>query len=715
MDILTLPRVRKMRALLLLMILPLALLIAACSSQEKTAESTRTDNNSASGITDSPLSITEADMQNATVSTDDAEKKEVGNGAVVQFGEVIAPVLAADAVPAPETVTGFQIRSRRSDASVTVPKVATRTATTPKIADEAVTTSRNPVADASGTPVQWSSEVSKANAGVYHGLVDNRHNTTIMAEDIATGAVTTDEILSESISGIELEVVEVVSGDLPLDPRNNNNDVEMEVVDIQQQQIQRKPSVENAFRATAGSPYSTFSIDVDNASYTNVRGYLTRGQLPPPDAVRIEELVNYFDYDYGEPTDKHPFAFHSEVTDCPWNSDHRLLRLALQGRELHPEQAPPSNLVFLIDVSGSMGNANKLPLLKQGFEKLVGQLRSRDRVAIVVYAGAAGQVLESTPGSEKFKILGALGRLSSGGSTAGGAGIELAYKVARDNFIANGNNRVILATDGDFNVGVSSQDGLVKLIEEKRKDGIFLSVLGFGTGNYQDRKMESLADNGNGNYYYIDQLKEAERVLVSEMSGTLHTIAKDVKLQIKFNPEKIQAYRLIGYENRVLAARDFDDDTKDAGELGAGHRVTALYEIVPVGSPVGYDVDQSKSEDYLIDEKRPELLTANDVLLARLRYKEPTDSVSKLIEHIVPDKVVAIEKATQNTRFAAAVAQWGMLLRGSTYAGTGSYDQVLTLGSGATGKDAEGYRQEFIDLVKKSRDIALREGLAGTR
>ena len=466
---------------------------------------------------------------------------------------------------------------------------------------------------------------------------------------------------------------------------------------------------ENPFRATASGPYSTFSIDVDNGSYTNVRGYLSRGTLPPAEAVRIEEMINYFSYSYPDPAGHHPFDFHSEVVVSPWNDDHLLVRVALQGRNVHPEQAPPSNLVFLIDVSGSM--MGDLPLLKQSFDKLIDQLRPEDRVAIVVYAGAAGLVLESTPGSQKEKIRAAITRLSAGGSTAGGAGIALAYNTARANFLPEGNNRVILATDGDFNVGVSSQDGLVSLIEEKRKEGIFLSVLGFGHGNYQDEKMEGLADHGNGNYYYIDRLDEGERVLASEMSGTLYTIAKDVKLQIKFNPEKVAAYRLIGYENRVLAARDFNDDTKDAGELGAGHQVTALYEVVPVGAEVGYTVDTAKGDDYRLDadEEIPTFFTANDLLLARLRYKDPADSISRLIEHLVLDEQKSLEKGSESTRFAAAVAGWGRLLRGSAYRGTITYDDVLRWGGG---NDGDERRKEFLELVEKSRELVGKEGIS---
>ena len=581
-------------------------------------------------------------------------------------------------------------------------------------------------------------------------------NETILAEDIATGAVTTNEILNGTIlsekiidgqatnvniadnavparkisdgpimnidlatDAVEARVIQnevvipatpgnqkdfadIFSDTLTLNNREPNQNQEQIQEIITQPEPPRKPSVENHFRAIESSPYSTFSIDVDNASYSNVRGYLNRGQLPPPDAVRVEELVNYFKYDYPEPTDGTPFAFNSEVVVCPWNKDHLLLRLALQGRELQAQQAEASNLVFLIDVSGSMSDANKLPLLKESLKKLVDQLRPEDRVAIVVYAGAAGLVLESTPGSNKKAIRKAIDRLSSGGSTAGGAGIELAYKTARKNFLPEGVNRVILATDGDFNVGISSEDGLVKLIEEKRKDGVFLSVLGFGTGNYQDKKMEQLADHGNGNYYYIDKLEEGKRVLVDEMSGTLYAIAKDVKLQLKFNQKKVAAYRLIGYENRVLAARDFDDDTKDAGELGAGHQVTALYEVVPVGSAVGYELDTTAANDYQLENELPELMTTNDLLMARLRYKEPTDSVSKVTLHLVQDERKGLEKASESTRFAAAVAGWGMLLRGSVYSGTINYNDVVTWGEGARGSDTGGYRLEFIDLVRKS-------------
>lgn len=462
---------------------------------------------------------------------------------------------------------------------------------------------------------------------------------------------------------------------------------------------------ENSFRAVSHSPLSTFSIDVDAASYSNVRGYLQRGTVPPPSVVRIEELVNYFSYDYPEPSGDHPFAFNTEVAACPWNPEHRLVRVALQGMQIPTEQLPPANLVFLIDVSGSMSSEDKLPLLKQSFHTLTDQLRPQDRVAIVAYAGEAGLVLQSTPGSDKDKIRNAIDKLESGGSTAGGAGISLAYKIAEKYRNEKGNNRVILATDGDFNVGLSSEKELVSLIEQEREKGIFLSIIGFGTGNYQDRKMEQLADNGNGNYYYIDNIREGQRVLASELSGTLYTIAKDVKLQIAFNPDNVQAYRLIGYENRVLAARDFDDDRKDAGELGAGHSVTAFYEVVPTDAEIGYPVDQSKAEDYRLEEDTPIRFTDEDLMIARLRYKQPDGSTSRLIEHLIGDTPTRTEEASQEFRFAAAVAEWGLLLRESRYGNKASFGQVLALAQSATGTDPDGYRSEFINLVKESAGL----------
>ena len=477
------------------------------------------------------------------------------------------------------------------------------------------------------------------------------------------------------------------------------------VAAISENQYEVEEIYENPFRSVNTSPLSTFSIDVDAASYSNVRGYLNRGEDPPAPAVRIEELVNYFSYAYPEPTGQHPFDFNTEVSDCPWNPEHRLVRVALQGKEVAIDNMPPSNLVFLIDVSGSMDSPDKLPLLKESFYALIDKLRPEDRVAIVAYAGEAGMVLPSTSGADKGAIRKAIDVLESGGSTAGGAGITMAYKIAKKFYQEGGNNRVILATDGDFNVGISDDNELVKLIESKRDEGIFLSVLGFGTGNYQDRKMEGLADNGNGNYYYVDNLREGKRILVSELGSTLYTIAKDVKLQIIFNPAKVQAYRLIGYENRVLAARDFDDDTKDAGELGAGHSVTAFYEVVPVGAEVGYDVDHSNAADYQNEGEENVAFAGNDLMAARFRYKEPTASTSKLIEHHVSDNHRPITMATGEFKFAAAVAEWGMLLRGSGYGGKASFGQVAQLARAGLGEDRDGYRLEFLTLVEKSASM----------
>jgi Ca-activated chloride channel family protein len=463
--------------------------------------------------------------------------------------------------------------------------------------------------------------------------------------------------------------------------------------------------VENPFLKVNDNPLSTFSIDVDAASYSNVRRFLNYGQLPPPDAVRIEEMVNYFHYDYPQPAGEDPFTVNTELSDCPWNKDHKLVLVGLQGKKVPVENLPLSNLIFLIDVSGSMMEEDKLPLVKASMKLLVDQLRQDDNVAIVTYAGRAGLALPSTNGSEKTEIKSAIDGLEAGGSTAGGAGIKLAYKIAKENFIANGNNRVILCTDGDFNVGVSSDGELVKLIEEERKSGVFLSVLGFGTGNYQDNKMQQLADKGNGNHAYIDGLNEAKKVLVSEFGGTLFTIAKDVKLQIEFNPVKVQGYRLIGYENRLLNKEDFNDDKKDAGELGSGHTVTALYEIIPAGVK---DTFMRKVDDLKYQKNNIAISNAansGEVMTIKLRYKKPDGDVSKLIEQPVFDKQLPLSSASKNFRFAAAVAEFGILLRQSEFKSNASFENAQELASNAKGGDEEGYRSEFIKLIKKAQSL----------
>ncbi len=459
---------------------------------------------------------------------------------------------------------------------------------------------------------------------------------------------------------------------------------------------------ENPFLSVADNPLSTFSVDVDRAAYSNIRRFLSSGQRPPRDAVRIEEMVNYFTYDYPDPSGTQPFSVTTEVTGCPWNERHRMLLVGLQGRRMKTADLPPNNLVFLIDVSGSMFEPNKLPLVKQGLELLVNQLRPQDRVAIVVYAGNAGLVLPSTPGSDKGTILSAIQALEAGGTTAGGAGIKLAYDVARQNFLDRGNNRVILATDGDFNVGASSDGELEQLIESERSDNIFLTVLGFGTGNTKDSKMELLADKGNGNYAYVDTLAEARKVLVQEMGATLFTIAKDVKLQIEFNPAKVASYRLIGYENRLLRKEDFNNDAKDAGDIGAGHSVTALYELVPPGSETatGSRVDPLKYQSTHVTAASAELLTL------KLRYKEPTSETSKLLTYPVNDSGATVASASDNARFAAAVAEFGMLLRNSEHKGDATYDEVRQLAQKSLGRDFEGYRRDFLTMVADAQRLA---------
>ena len=466
---------------------------------------------------------------------------------------------------------------------------------------------------------------------------------------------------------------------------------------------------ENGWLSTLDKPLSTFSVDVDAASYGNVRRFITEGQLPPADAVRIEELINYFDYDYPDPRGRHPFSITTEVAECPWNRANKLVHIGLQGTRVAVDELPPSNLVFLIDVSGSMTPPNKLPLLKSSFRMLVDQLREEDRVAIVVYAGAAGLVLPATCGSDRERILCAIDRLEAGGSTAGGAGIQLAYQIAQQNFLEGGNNRVILATDGDFNVGAASDGDMVRLIEEKRRSGVFLTVLGFGEGNLKDSKMEKIADAGNGHYAYIDTINEARKVMVSEMGATLLTIAKDVKLQVEFNPARVSSYRLVGYENRLLQDRDFDDDTKDAGEIGAGHSVTALYEITltdgehRAGKPLKYS-DVTVRGDA---RRNSELLTVS------FRYKRPAESESQLLSVVVKDRNARFGQASTDFRFSAAVAEFGMILRDSPERGAASMEDVIATARSARGEDVHGYRAEFVSLAEMAE--ALMTSTVGTR
>ncbi|MBN2008550.1 von Willebrand factor type A domain-containing protein [candidate division KSB1 bacterium] len=451
---------------------------------------------------------------------------------------------------------------------------------------------------------------------------------------------------------------------------------------------------ENEFFETMKKPLSTFSIDVDAASYSNTRRFLTQGQLPPKDAVRIEEFINYFDYDYPEPKANDPFSIYLEYSACPWNEQHNIVHIGLKGRSIQKDKQLKNNLVFLLDVSGSMNSPDKLPLLKKAFRLLVNELNPNDMISIVVYAGAAGLVLEPTPGSDKENILAAIDNLNAGGSTAGGAGIQLAYKTAKENLLKEGNNRIILATDGDFNIGVSSTSELTRLVEDKRKEGIFLTILGFGMGNIKDNRLEQLADKGNGNYAYIDNIMEAKKVLVNEIGATLFTIAKDVKIQVEFNPAKIKSYRLVGYENRLLTDKDFEDDTKDAGEIGAGHTVTALYEVVPA---------DNQPEDYKLKYQETKVnknaTSSDEALTVRIRYKQPDGSTSTEIVNVVKDKPLALSKTSDNYRFSVAVAEFGMILRDSQFKGNANMKNVTQLAKASLAKDEFGYRAEFVRLV----------------
>jgi Ca-activated chloride channel family protein len=460
---------------------------------------------------------------------------------------------------------------------------------------------------------------------------------------------------------------------------------------------------ENPFLSVEQNPLSTFAIDVDTASYANIRRFIREGRMPPRDAVRIEEMVNYFAYSHPPPAEDRPLSVHTELADCPWQENHRLLSITVKGKEVAKGERPPSNLVFLLDVSGSMDMPDKLPLLKRSMKLLVRELGEDDRVAIVVYAGAAGLVLPSTACTEENErdIFHALEGLRPGGSTHGSQGITLAYRIARDNFIPGGTNRVILATDGDFNVGVTNQGELVRLIEEKAETRIFLTVLGFGTGNLKDSTMEKLADKGNGNYGYIDSMMEARKVLVEEAGGTLVTIAKDVKIQIEFNPTEVSAYRLLGYENRLLRSEDFNDDRKDAGEIGAGHTVTALYEIVPAGQRL----DLPRVDPLKYQKTVPQSTNRGELLTVKLRYKEPYGDRSNLLTLALRTAKTTVVDASEDFKFAASVAAFGMLLRDSPHKGTATYDDVITLARSALANDESGYRAEFINLVRNASDI----------
>lgn len=520
------------------------------------------------------------------------------------------------------------------------------------------------------------------------GDPSHRHNS---GEKVSVINSIPDEVMEEE--------VEITSDEAALMEPSANATSKMILSSPPQQRNAEtyKEIKENSFVAVAQQPVTTFSADVDRAAYANVRRIIGYGQIPPKDAVRIEEMVNYFDYDYPAPEEGSvsPLRVSPELAPAPWNPNHLLLRIGLQAKKIDLAQAPPSNIVFLIDVSGSMDEENKLPLLQSSFKMLLGQLRPDDKVAIVTYANGTKVALPSTRVKDKEKIIKVLDNLYASGGTSGGRGIQLAYEQAQKSFIKNGNNRIILATDGDFNIGINNTTDLEKFIEKQRESGIYMSVLGFGIGNYRDDMAETIADKGNGNYAYIDNITEAKKVLVNELSGTLFAVAKDVKLQLEFNPKYVKEYKLIGYENRMLANEDFTNDKKDAGEIGAGHTVTALYELVPSDGKVAQSLRYQSQE---LNEKGK----GNELGFLKIRYKDPKVKDAKSVE--ITEPLVFNKKALKETstdyRFAASVAEFGILLRDNSNKANATYDQVIELAEGAIGKDPEGYRKEFVRLVK---------------
>ena len=522
------------------------------------------------------------------------------------------------------------------------------------------------------------------------GDPSHRHNS---GEKVSVINSTPDEVIEED--------VEIISDEAALMEPSANATSKMILSSPpppQQRNAETYKEIkENSFVAVAQQPVTTFSADVDRAAYANVRRIIGYGQIPPKDAVRIEEMVNYFDYDYPTPEEgsASPLRVSPELAPAPWNPNHLLLRIGLQAKKIDLAKAPPSNIVFLIDVSGSMDEENKLPLLKSSFKMLLGQLRPDDKIAIVTYANGTKVALPSTSVKDKEKIIKVLDNLYASGGTSGGRGIQLAYEQAQKSFIKNGNNRIILATDGDFNIGINNTTDLEKFIEKQRESGIYMSVLGFGIGNYRDDMAETIADKGNGNYAYIDNITEAKKVLVNELSGTLFAVAKDVKLQLEFNPKYVKEYKLIGYENRMLANEDFTNDKKDAGEIGAGHTVTALYELVPSDGKVAQSLRYQSQE---LNEKGK----GNELGFLKIRYKDPKVKDAKSVE--ITEPLVFNKKALKETstdyRFAASVAEFGILLRDNSNKANATYDQVIELAEGAIGKDPEGYRKEFVRLVK---------------
>lgn len=603
-------------------------------------------------------------------------------------------------------VTGYAIKRKKHQTAASV-QIVQGTEVRAKTSKKQV----QPVINANVTTVLESSSISSKNEPVY--IVDGvRIKADQMAKinpnDIKDVHILKNDPNSSIHSGTNNNgtVIITTKNDLYKNLSEKELDKKLNTITL----IPAEPSqedydtfVENAFECPKTAPLSTFSIDVDNASYTNIRRFLNNGQEVPKDAVRIEEMVNFFKYNYPQPKDQDPFSINTELSDSPWNSKNKILKIGLQGKNIPTDDLPASNLVFLIDVSGSMSEMNKLPLLKQSMKILVNELRPKDKVAIVVYAGAAGLVLPPTAGDEKKTIIDALDQLNAGGSTAGGAGIDLAYKIASENFIKNGNNRVILATDGDFNVGDSSNTDMEKLIEEKRKTGVFLTCLGYGMGNYKDSKMEILADKGNGNYAYIDNIQEANRFLGKEFKGSMFAIAKDVKIQIEFNPIQVQSYRLIGYENRKLRPEDFKNDAIDAGELGSNHIVTALYEIIPAGVSSTY---VTSLPDDLKYTKVQETTTNfnNELATIKFRYKKPDGDKSIEMVQVIENKAIVLEKASDDFKFSSAVAWFGLKLRDSKLISNKSSEEIVKLAKQGNSNDGEGYKTEFIRLVETSKE-----------
>lgn len=588
-----------------------------------------------------------------------------------------------------------------SGVTVTV-KGAPRFATTTASNGSYVINSEKPVAVLSFSALGYTTKSEKVNGRsvinvTLKSSVQNLQEVVVTAYGISKQKMVTGAITSIAAPGYQYNTLQGKAAGISITNRNPGASPNM----YDEFNTESYDHItENSFHKAKDNPLSTFSIDVDAASYSNVRRFINNGELPPAGAVRIEEMINYFKYQYAKPENDQPFSITTETADAPWNRKHKLVLIGLQGKKIATEKLPASNLVFLIDVSGSMQSADKIGLVKSSMKMLVDQLRPQDKVAMVVYAGAAGLVLPSTSGNEKTKIKDAIDALEAGGSTAGGAGIRLAYETAKENFVKNGNNRVILCTDGDFNVGESSDDAMERLIEEERKSGVYLTVLGYGMGNYKDSKMQKLADKGNGNHAYIDGIGEAKKVLVNEFGGTMFTIAKDVKLQVEFNPATVQGYRLIGYENRMLANEDFNDDKKDAGEMGSGHSVTALYEIIPVGVKSDF-LKKTDSLKYQDNYNEFSKATQTDELMTiKFRYKKPAENSSRLLEIAVKDQQLSINHVSNNFRFAAAVAEFGMLLRNSEFKSTASFENVLVLARKSKGDDEEGYRSEFIQLVE---------------